>query len=135
MRRTGILLVVACIAGCAAGPEDQVVGIWHADRKLSSLPAIAFPGIEEREQTFFRNSQLQLRSDSTFLLGSGNSLKGKWSIARDDITLSPDKRLGGQENPLGQKPLHAHFDGVHQNLVLDIPTPIGDIKIGFRKTG
>ncbi len=131
-----ILAAIAC-AGCSVSPEERLVGVWVPDQELTVLPPIPIPSLEKRAKSLMGRFVLKLRSDKTFVIGSGVAVEGKWSLAGDTITLTPDKgEIAGALGDImpAMKTMEVKIKPDYSRLTLEQPTPLGAVVVVLRKS-
>lgn len=130
-----LLLILTLLAGgCASSPEDRVIGVWIAVPEETFIPPVPLPDLERQIRRYMRNLKVKLRSDKTFVVSSGAAVEGKWRLDGDRLILKRDK--GGLEGPMGVtvEEMGGTVDFKKQRLTIEIPTPVGPLLIGMRKT-
>lgn len=120
--------------GCALSPDQRMVGIYSLDPVRSEIPMRDVPGIDRQIRDATRNTKLKLLSDHRFVLTGVRAYEGSWRSEGDLLYLRPDP----QERPhllfLNQDEVRLRV-GSNYGLLFDQDTPVGNLKVRFRKTG
>jgi hypothetical protein len=132
--RTIAAVGLAAAMGCALSPEQRMVGIYSLDPIRSKIPRSEAPGINRNIRDATRNTKLKLHSDHRFVLTGVRTVEGTWRSEGDLLYLRPDP----QETPhllfFNQEEVRLRV-GSDYGLLFDLDTPVGNLKVQFRKTG
>jgi hypothetical protein len=128
-------LSLACLAGCDAGPDQEVFGAWRVDPKETQLPKTPFPRLKERIKQAVSNTTLKLQPDHQFVFVSGQSYKGAWSLKGDTVTLVPKVQPKDKPLPEGFEKLEFQLDRAAKTLSFKQETAVGPVTVVLFKSG
>ena len=123
-----------CLIGCQYGPDQQLVGAWTTNRRLTKLPEFPFPDLRKRIENGIYATQLKLSADHTFVLSGLRQVGGKWSYAKGQITLEPaiDPKQGQTKLPMQIRQLTVEPD--FNQMTVTVPLPFGQLVLVLDKT-
>lgn len=130
------LAALVFAAGCASSAEDRVVGIYSLDPVRSNIPEFSnFPPLQNRMRALSRNTRLKIRSDHSFILTGIRVTEGTWQLEGDTIHLRPKDPEAASILAKEDGEFLVTLDEDGEGLVVEQPTPVGQIRLYLRKTG
>ncbi len=128
------LLVLATMAGCQLGPDQQLVGAWTANRQLSKVPTIPFPEFGDRVERGVHSTQLKLSADHTFILTGLRQIGGAWKYENGVLTLSPATGADSPQMKLLDGLFHMKVNPDFSQMKATITSAFGPFVIVLDKT-
>lgn len=145
-------LALGLVSGCNSDPAQQFVGAWTVDQTKTILPKIGSPMIETKIKDGLALYTLKLNNDKSYTGSNGAQAEsGTWSFLDTKIIFQPNADSGSTSKARisdgsndhknmsfsGSTPTPRTFDvsADHKSITFTQPSPIGDAKVVFRKTG
>lgn len=130
-----LLLLIVSLLGCAATPQDRIIGAWTADADRAELPPVNIgKTFEDRARGAIKGFVFKLRSDGTFAASIGPAAaEGRYQLEGNKIHFKLKNKL--PHLPLGIKFTDAtgEFNPRFNEFTVSLDTPAGPLKVVFMK--
>jgi hypothetical protein len=129
-----VLIACVCLAGCDCSPDQQMIGAWTTNRRLSKIPDVPYFGKNSKFRNGLYAIQLKLTGDHTFVLAGLRQFGGTWSYEKGVLTLTPAKDAQPSQWKISSEIHKLTVSPDFSRMTASFPMPFGTIELVLDKT-